>query len=77
MTETEIRQLIEKRRQGFTGYSGVVIDEAGDGLCRAHVELEAHHLNPSGPRTAACWQHSWTSRPAPPPSPPAIRPAGS
>ncbi len=48
MTETEIRQLIEKRHQGFTGYSGVVIDEAGGGLCRAHVELEAHHLNPLG-----------------------------
>lgn len=48
MTEAEISAFLRKRREGFTGYCGIVIDEAEDGFCRGHVEIEAHHLNPRG-----------------------------
>lgn len=48
MTESETRELLEKRYRGFTGYCGIRIDEAADGVCRAHLELREHHLNPRG-----------------------------
>ena len=48
MTEQETRELLRRRHEGFTGYCGIRIDEAGGGLCRAHVALEARHLNPRG-----------------------------
>ncbi len=48
MTEQETRELIRRRQEGFTGYCGVQIDEAAHGVCRAHVDLEARHLNPLG-----------------------------
>lgn len=48
MTENETRELIRRRHEGFTGFCGVVIDEAEAGVCRAHVDLEARHLNPRG-----------------------------
>lgn len=48
MTETEHWDLLQKRLAGFTGYCGVRIDEAADGFCRAHCDLEEHHLNPRG-----------------------------
>ena len=48
MTENELQDLIRVRHKGFTSYCGVAIDEAGQGFCRAHVDLEARHLNPRG-----------------------------
>jgi 1,4-dihydroxy-2-naphthoyl-CoA hydrolase len=34
--------------QGFDALYGLVIDEAGDGLIRAHVEVADHHKQPAG-----------------------------
>lgn len=48
MTENETRELIRRRHEGFTGYCGLVIDEAAEGFCRMYVELQPHHLNPRG-----------------------------
>ena len=48
MTEQESRDFLRRRHEGFTSYCGIRIDEAADGLCRAHVALEARHLNPRG-----------------------------
>lgn len=48
MTEKETMELIRRRHEGFTGYCGLVIDEAAAGACRAHVELQPRHLNPRG-----------------------------
>jgi 1,4-dihydroxy-2-naphthoyl-CoA hydrolase len=34
--------------QGFDGLYGLVVDEIGDGLIRAHVDVEDRHLQPAG-----------------------------
>jgi 1,4-dihydroxy-2-naphthoyl-CoA hydrolase len=34
--------------QGFDGLYGLVIDEVGDGLIRAHVDVEDRHKQPAG-----------------------------
>ncbi len=34
--------------QGFDGLYGLVVDELGDGLVRAHVEVAEHHKQPAG-----------------------------
>jgi uncharacterized protein (TIGR00369 family) len=46
--ELTLAQLEEMGSSGFPGLLGIDFREAGDGWCRAHLELEEKHMAPNG-----------------------------
>jgi uncharacterized protein (TIGR00369 family) len=46
--EITLAQLREMGSSGFPGLLGIDFQEAGDGYCRARLELEEKHMAPNG-----------------------------